>query len=448
MGKGTNFSGQPVLSQLIKLMDRQKINTLASKSGANHYTKHLDGYSHLVVMLYAVLSNLRSLREVCLGFAANATRMNHLGIDHMICRSTLSDANKRRKSSFFGSIYRSLYRRYAPVLSDSLSKKEVSTKLYVMDSTTISLFSQILRGTGRNPNNGKKKGGIKAHTIIEENIDLPVFVDYTAGIVHDHELMQRIFDLPYGSFIAFDMGYTDYQLWKQLDEAGYKFVCRLKDNAKFKIIEQRKCPEKDIIADQIIEFTYDKYVERPLTEEELSHRRGRRPKSGVVTVKERVQGTYRCRRIVRRTDDGKDTVEFVTNVLDPKEMSAEQVCETYRRRWTIESLFKRLKQNFPLKYFLGNNVNAIEIQIWVTMIAYLLLRVVQVKSMSKLAFSNIVMLTRVTLGAYIDIVTLLNCPKLDWNLLEQQRARWVACQNIRQLDLFDSQEGLLLETRT
>ena len=70
-----------------------------------------------------------------------------------------------------------LYKRYAPVLSDSLSKREVSTKLYVMDSTTISLFSQILRGTGRNPNNGKKKGGIKAHTIIEESIDLPVFVD-------------------------------------------------------------------------------------------------------------------------------------------------------------------------------------------------------------------------------------------------------------------------------
>ena len=64
-------------------------------------------------------SNLRSLREVCLGFAANATRMNHLGIDHMICRTTLSDANKRRKSSFFGSIYRMLYSRYAPFLSDS-----------------------------------------------------------------------------------------------------------------------------------------------------------------------------------------------------------------------------------------------------------------------------------------------------------------------------------------
>lgn len=74
-----------------------------------------------------------------------------------------------------------------------------------------------------------------------------------------------------------------------------------------------------------------------------------------------------------------------------------------------------------------------------TLIAYLLLRVMQVKSMSKLAFSNIVMLTRVTLGAYVDLITLLNCPKLDWNLLEQQRALWNKNQNIRQLNLFDDQ---------
>ena len=210
MGKGTNFSGQPVLSQLIKLMDRSKINTLASKSGANYYTKHLDGYSHLVVMLYAVLSNLRSLRETCLGFAANATRMNHLGIDHMICRSTLSDANKRRKSSFFGSIYRSLYNRYASFLSDSLTKREVSTKLHVMDSTTISLFSQILKGVGRTPKNNKKKGGIKAHTLLEASCVLPSFVDYSAAAIHDHSRMSSILSLPSGSFATFDMGYVNY----------------------------------------------------------------------------------------------------------------------------------------------------------------------------------------------------------------------------------------------
>lgn len=414
MGKGTNFSGQPVLSQLIKLMDRQKINTLASKTGSDRYVKHLDGYSHLVVMLYAVLCNLRSLREVCLGFEANATRMNHFGLDHMICRSTLSDANKRRSSSFFGRIYRSLFSKYAPVLSDSRTKQETATKIYIMDSTTIALFSEILKGAGRNSENGRKKGGIKAHTIIQEDIDLPIFVDFTAAATSDHELMKRIFSLPEGSFITFDMGYNDYLIWKQLTEAGYKFVTRQKNNARFEIIEKRSCPEKDIIADQIIELSSNKLVERPMTEEELSHRRGRRPKSGIVTVREYVKGKYRCRRIVRRSDDGKDTVTFITNVLNQNEMSAEQICEIYRRRWAIECLFKKLKQNFPLKYFLGDNVNAIEIQIWVTMIAYLLLRVMQNKAKSRLAFSNIVTLARLTIGNYINFVTLLNCPKLAW----------------------------------
>lgn len=125
--------------------------------------------------------------------------MNHFGLDHMICRSTLSDANKRRSSSFFGSIYRMLLRKYASVLSDSRTKHETATRIFIMDSTTITLFSEILKGAGRNSENGRKKGGIKAHTIIQEDIDLPIFVDFTAAAKSDHELMKRIFCLPQNS---------------------------------------------------------------------------------------------------------------------------------------------------------------------------------------------------------------------------------------------------------
>ena len=93
-----------------------------------------------------------------------------------------------------------LFRKYASVLSDSRAKHETATRIYIMDSTTITLYSEILKGAGRNSENGRKKGGIKTHTIIKESIDLPVFVDYTEGIVHDHKAMERLFDLPYGSF--------------------------------------------------------------------------------------------------------------------------------------------------------------------------------------------------------------------------------------------------------
>ena len=76
MGKGTNFSGQPVLSQLIKLMDRSKINTLASKSGANYYTKHLDGAARLVnkevLALYYAIGGYISVQSRAARWGSNA----------------------------------------------------------------------------------------------------------------------------------------------------------------------------------------------------------------------------------------------------------------------------------------------------------------------------------------------------------------------------------------
>lgn len=64
MSKSTTFIGQPVLKQITKLMNRDKINIMAAKEGVNRYTKQLDAYTHLVVMLYAVLSGAESLREI------------------------------------------------------------------------------------------------------------------------------------------------------------------------------------------------------------------------------------------------------------------------------------------------------------------------------------------------------------------------------------------------
>ena len=78
-----------------------------------------------------------------------------------------------------------------------------------MDSTTITLFKSILKGCGRNPKEGKKKGGIKAHTIINLNDNIPCFVRYTEAVRHDHMLLREI-HLPKGSIIVFDRGYVDY----------------------------------------------------------------------------------------------------------------------------------------------------------------------------------------------------------------------------------------------
>ena len=112
-----------------------------------------------------------------------------------------------------------------------------------------------------------------------------------------------------------------------------------------------------------------------MTQEELSHRRGRRPKNGIVWVTESKSGKHKCRRITKWKDNKEEvTITFITNDFDTP---AHVLCEVYRRRWQIETLFKRLKQNFPLKYFLGDNQNAIQIQIRVCMIAWLLMQVIK-----------------------------------------------------------------------
>ena len=64
MDKGTTNSGLPVFGEIIKLLDKQRINTLADKMKANRYTKRLDAYQHLVIMLYAQLGHFEFLRGI------------------------------------------------------------------------------------------------------------------------------------------------------------------------------------------------------------------------------------------------------------------------------------------------------------------------------------------------------------------------------------------------
>ena len=171
MGKSTHFTGQPVFSQVIKLLDKAKIKEISRKTlKSESYVKRFDGYTHLVVMLFGVLKHFDSLRELEIGMKAEVNKLDHIGIDYVAKRSTVAEANIRRSQEFFGSVYASLLSRYSSLLADSRSKgseKNWEASLYMMDSTTISLFDNLLKGVGRHPKSGKKKGGMKVHTVMK-----------------------------------------------------------------------------------------------------------------------------------------------------------------------------------------------------------------------------------------------------------------------------------------
>ena len=98
MSKDTHFIGQPLFSQLLKLVDKSEVVKLSKKGGYDRYTKRLDGYTHFVALLFAVLNRYDSLRELVVGMLSEANKLQHLGVDYMIKRSTIADANNRRSS--------------------------------------------------------------------------------------------------------------------------------------------------------------------------------------------------------------------------------------------------------------------------------------------------------------------------------------------------------------
>lgn len=394
MRKDISFIGQPIFLQVLKFISRTDISQISIKQRTDRYIKCFDGYSHLVTLLYSVFSGCDSLREVVIGLLSNANKLPHLGLDYAVKRSTLSDANKRRSSNFFAEIYKMLYVKYSPFLSDSRNETSSKKRLYVIDSTTVTLFKQILKGAGRNPKQGKKKGGLKVHTLMVADENVPKMIIMTSAATHDHIMLKHL-DIPEHSFIVFDKAYVNYAQYQLFSERNISYVTKLKKNAIYDSHHELDIPENaddGIIKDEIIIVHY-----------------------GAKRAFE-----HKCRRIAY-WDDKKNRVHvFLTNNF---ELDAEEVMEIYKRRWQIETLFKQLKQNFPLKYFLGDNINAIESQIWVTMIANLLITVIKKRVKRKWSFTGIISLVRLQLMSYICIIKLLEDPEASWLKIIRERKK-------------------------
>lgn len=383
MSKDPNFSGHPVFSQLCNLISKSDINRLAQEHKTDHYTKKFDTYGHLITMLYCVYHRCTSIREVTTGMQACFTKLNHLGMTYCPRRSTLSDANCKRGHEVFEAIYFSLLNKYTSVLSDSRDEKELLSKLYIADSTTISLFKEILKNAGRPPANGQKKGGLKVHALIRADQDVPCVVRMTAAAKHDVPFIKKL-KLPKGSIITFDKGYKDYKQYNLWSDEEVTWVTRLTAKSKVEVKEDRVLTKKQkalgIKSDQNVILGH------------TTHKKSNRVSARLIVF----------------YDKEKDkTFNFITN---SETLDAETVCLIYKKRWQIELLFKRLKQNFPLQNFLGDNENALKIQVWCALIADLIIKIIKSGLERKWSNANLISMVRLHLMSYFDLKKFLDDP--------------------------------------
>ena len=212
--------------------------------------------------------------------------------------------------------------------------------------------------------------------------DVPCLIRFSSAATHDHTFLKEL-NLEKDSFVVFDKAYNDYLQYLQWTLDDIYFVTRQKDNAVYKSIQEFDLDDKT--SDAVL-------------------------KDKLIIVKKN-EKSIEIRRVAYWDSKNNKVFEFIT---DNKEISPDMVADIYKHRWQIEAMFKRLKQNFPLKYFLEDNQNAIEIQIWTALIIQLIMLVIQRKIKRNWAYSNMVSVIRFHLMTYINLSKFLENPSKDW----------------------------------
>ena len=258
--------------------------------------------------------------------------------------------------------------------------------LKIIDSTTIQLFGDILQGVGRNTLDGsRKKGGVKVHMMMDAFSGVAEFIKITAAKVHDRRFLYEL-SLPKNSFIVFDKAYNVYSQFAKWSKEQIYFVTRMKENAVCRVnkVLINKTRQKNIIGILKEELNYLDYNESNQSQSTAS---------------------LKLRRITYKTAESQ-YYTFITNNFNLK---AEKIALIYKYRWMIENLFKQIKQNFPIRYFWGNNENAIKMQIFCVLIAQILMVVVRKKS-----FVNMITFIRQHILSFIYLIEYISDALTAW----------------------------------
>jgi IS4 transposase len=309
------------------------------KHSTDKLSRKLSTKRHLIALLYGQFSGTTSLREIVTGMASHETRLYHLGAAP-VKRSTLSDANMERPWQVFSELFTQMLGQTHRGL-----RRATADAVRLIDSTGVRLSSLSADWATFSTD----VFGAKAHIVYDPHADLPVYFAVTPANVNDITAA-KVMPIEPGVTYVYDLGYYDYSWWARLDEAGCRFVTRLKKNTPFTAVhDNRVAASGNILSDRIGHLP--------------ARLAGSRKNPLQVPVRE-IQVTIETGKVLR----------IVTNDLDAP---ANEIAELYKQRWQIELFFRWVKQTLRIKRFIGVSENAVRIQIAVALIAFLILRLAQ-----------------------------------------------------------------------
>lgn len=332
-----------ILGQMLQMFSRFEFQKAVKETKTEYHARGFRSWNHFVAMLFGQLSAQDSLRGIEAGLASQAQSLYHLGV-RPVHRSTLSYANEHRSHELFKKTFEWMLSKCQPLAPKH--KFRFKNPLYSIDATTIDLCLSLFDWAKFR----KTKGAVKLHVKLNHSGYLPTFAIVTTGKENEQKVVPRI-PLEKGDVVVFDRGFTNFAWYATLCDRDIYFVTRIKKNADYRVVERRSTAHlKHISSDHIIEF------------------------KGFYS-KQKIP--YRLRRIRSKDPETGKYIVLLTNQL---EWSAQTIARIYKDRWQIELFFKALKQQLKVKSFVGTSRNALLSQLWIALIAYLLLCFLKFKS--------------------------------------------------------------------
>lgn len=367
-----------LFSQIITKIDRSSFKRLVKEKLTDKHSKGYDSWTHLVSMLFCQFSKSQSVRDISNGLRSATGNLNHLGINKAPSKSTVSYQNKHRDWTLFRDYYYQMQRQLTHLAGFRQTKFRIKSKIFFLDSTTISLCLSLFDWAKYKTH----KGAVKMHTLLDYDGNLPAYVHVSDGKTPDNK---GAYDIPLmaNSVIVADRYYNDFSLLNVWDSNQVNFVVSHKANIQFESIKEMELPENRheyILKDELIELT------------------------GYHSVKKYPK---HMRRVAIWDEENQQTIELITNQTS---WTANTISELYKSRWQIEIFFREIKQLLHIKSFIGTTQNAVMIQIWTALITILLLKFLKEIGKYDWRLSNLVAFLRLNLFVKIDLHKWLNKP--------------------------------------
>jgi hypothetical protein len=330
--------------QLFEPIFSQNFRQLLQKLEVDKYVKKLTAFKFIILMVFAQLEQLTCLREIS-NSLCNKEFSKMIKIDSI----SFSQISRKLRSMMLETVeflFRDLVRQVGIQTGFKPIRQELG-RLYLIDSSTISLCLTRYRWA----NFRKTKGGIKIHLrlrLFKQGI-LPDAAIITPAKVADKTQMDELIVEEKGVFNVFDRAYLDYKKFDDYCENGILFASRLKKNALVEVVK------------------------------ELSVTPGSKIKKDCIVIlgKDGFTKMHHPLRYIETEDLEGNQIIIITNDF---KMSAEEIGDIYRYRWQIELFFKWIKQHLHVTHFYGLTQQAVEMQLYIALITYCLLKIIQLKT--------------------------------------------------------------------